>query len=383
MRDFKGGVFSSKIEGGRAGADIQIQGDRIAALCTDGDVFELPFRDCHLEIGGASGRMFFCRNAAKDLTIFCEDLGFPQALSTEAAGILDKPIREILAHRRQKRRQWRLVGLAACVGLFILFALGYFGILAGARAAIGALPRSVDEQLGAMAFQSMKLEGPVMTTGAAADAVQQIVARLAATLTVHDIKFEVHVVDASIVNAFALPGGYIVVYTGLIEAAENAEQVAAVVAHEMAHVTMRHGLQRIGQAIGLMVATQVLLGDAHGLFGAGADLLTSTTINSYSRAHETEADTMGVAMLHEAAIDPMTMAAFFTILDAEHGDVPDSLSWFSTHPQHDARVQAVREQVATLPDTQYRALAIDWDQVRRQTTAPNHATTDGGATSSR
>ena len=55
------------------------------------------------------------------------------------------------------------------------------------------------------------------------------------------------------------------------------DQVAAVVAHEMAHVTMRHGLQRIGQAIGLMVATQVLLGDAHGLFGAGADLLTIWT----------------------------------------------------------------------------------------------------------
>ena len=87
------------------------------------------------------------------------------------------------------------------------------------------------------------------------DAIDTIVRRLADHASRTDVTYEVWVVDAPIVNAFALPGGYIVVYTGLIDKAETPEQLAGVIAHEMAHVTKRHGLQRVAQSAGVILSS--------------------------------------------------------------------------------------------------------------------------------
>jgi predicted Zn-dependent protease len=168
------------------------------------------------------------------------------------------------------------------------------------------------------------------------------------------------------VNAFALPGGTIVVFTGLIEKSADAEQVAGVLAHEMSHATLRHGLQRVSQSLGLAVGVQLLLGDTQGLIAAGAELFQLATINGYSREQESEADDEGVRMLHAAGIDPLGFARFFTTLKDEHGDLPGVVSWMSTHPQHDVRIAAVRERLASLEARDYRPIELDWADVQRR-----------------
>jgi predicted Zn-dependent protease len=210
----------------------------------------------------------------------------------------------------------------------------------------------------------MDLGGPELNDVLVVGAMQSIVDRLAPHAAIDGLKFKVHVVDSPVVNAFALPGGTMVVFTGLIENAKNADQVAAVLGHEMAHATLRHGLQRISHSIGIWAAVTLLVGDASGLFAAGADLVQLATLNSYSREQENAADEEGIRMLHAAAIDPTSMAQFFQLLEQQHGDLPGMLAWISTHPDHAARIENVQSRVASLPPREYQPLEIDWEQVQ-------------------
>jgi predicted Zn-dependent protease len=248
----------------------------------------------------------------------------------------------------------------------MLLIAGYFGIRAGARAAVHALPVSIDQQIGTMVFESMDLGGPEVNDPVVVQAVQTMVERLAPHAKLQEMEFDVHVVNSPVVNAFALPGGKIVVFTGLIEKADDAEQVAGVIGHEMAHATLRHGLQRVGQSLGLAAALTLILGDTQGVVAAGAELFQLASINSYSRTHENAADEEGVRMLHAAGIDPTGLPRFFETLKEEHGELPGVVSWISTHPQHEERIASVQKQLASLPAQDYQPLEIDWNEVQRR-----------------
>lgn len=363
---FSGGVFSDTIDGGRAGAEIDLSPQGISARTPDGDRFVIPFRECQLEIGGFSGRMVFCRNEDRSLTIFCEDRQFPSALSTASAGILDQQLGDKLKERRSESRRGTLIGTAVLIGILLLLVGGYFGIRVGARAAVRAVPVSVDKQIGSVAFESMDLGGPEVTDPVVVGAMQSMVDRLAPHAALDGMEFEVHVIDSPMVNAFALPGGQMVVFSGLIGQADDPDQVAGILGHEMAHVTLRHGLHRIGQTLGLAAAVNLLLGDTQGLAAAGAELFQLASINSYSRDQENAADEEGVRMLHAAGIDPIPLTEFFETLKEEHGDLPGVVSWISTHPQHEERIAAIKAQLAALPKQDYEPMDIDWEEVQRR-----------------
>ena len=217
-----------------------------------------------------------------------------------------------------------------------------------------------------MAFESMDLEGPELTDPKVVEAIQTMVDRLAPHAALDGLEFDVHVIDSPMVNAFALPGGTIVVFTGLIAESDEPEQVAGVLAHEMAHATLRHGLHRVGQSLGVAAGLHLLLGDTRGVVSAGAQLFQLATINSYSRDQENEADAEGVRMLHEADIDPMAMPRFFEHLRDKEGDLPGVVSWISTHPQHEDRIAAIKSQVASLPERQYKPIDVDWAEVQKR-----------------
>ncbi len=364
---FTGGVFSDEIEGGRAGAEIELGSTDIIATMSDGDHFLVPYHECQIEIGGFSGRMVFCRDADRSVTIFCEDRAFPEALSRAASGRLSQRVAEQLQSRRSDRwRGWRLA-----VGLTVAFVAlvwgGLWALRAGTRAVVHALPMSVDEKIGSLAFKSMDMEGPELHDPLIVDAIQAMVDRLAPHAKIDGLKYQVHVIDAPIVNAFALPGGTIVVFTGLLAKAENGEQVAGVLAHEMAHVTLRHGLERVAESANLVLAIQILIGDAQGLIAFGAQLFTLATVSSHSRAQETAADDEGVRMLHAAGIDPLSLAGFLALLDKEHGALPEAVAWISSHPQNHDRIARIRQRSGELQSEQpYEPAVADWQAVQRR-----------------
>jgi Zn-dependent protease with chaperone function len=358
---FQGGVFHASILGGRSAATICIQRtELIAVTSTDPSMrFTIPLSQCKLECGGASGRMVFCRTIDESLTIFCEDNNFAKELDFQSGGAFGsrvQALKEELQAADNRFRLWLVLGIVAC---FSFVFLGYFGLLWTAKAAIRALPVSVDEKIGRLAFASVDVKRRLDSNHPASKLVEEIVAKLKPHAKIPELKFMVTVVEDRDVNAFALPGGHIVIFTGLIKEATSAEQIAGVLAHEMAHATLRHGIERVGQSLGIIAAIQLLVGDVGGLVALGTHVAQTSILTSYSRAAETEADLEGARMLHAAEIDPAAMADFFDILRHKLGDLPDAVAWLSSHPQHETRVQNIHAHQQRLPRVRYEPLQLD------------------------
>jgi hypothetical protein len=187
--------------------------------------------------------------------------------------------------------------------------------------------------------------------------------------------FEFHCVNDKAINAFALPGGYVFVNRGAIEASDNEAQLAGVMAHELSHVALRHGTN---QATKAMVAETGL-----GMFGAvfgdstGGALLTTLgnftaggVLLRYSRTAESQADVMGTQVLFDSGYDPRAMAQFFEKLEAEtKGKNPPE--FLTDHPSPEHRVGRVDEEVEKLGGTPANAKrdSAEFEAIKREVLA--------------
>jgi hypothetical protein len=164
--------------------------------------------------------------------------------------------------------------------------------------------------------------------------------------------WEFHCVNDKAINAFALPGGFVFVNRGAIEAADNEAQLAGVLAHELSHVALRHGTSEATKA----QAAQTGVGILGAIFGgnAGGALLTELSRFSaggvllrYSRAAETQADVVGTQVLYDAGYDPRALAQFFEKIETDSkGQNPPE--FFSDHPNPEHRVERVEEEIDKL-----------------------------------
>lgn len=362
----KGAVFSQELPHGRASGTLSIKDACIECALPEGRTFVLPAGECTLERGGASGRMWFCHDAERTLTICSEDAAFGAAL--RALPQLHTQLHAIHGRRQRAKRRERTWRVAALLSLVLVLAGGYFGIRSAAQLSLRALPVSVDERLGDEALAAMDLGGPRVNDEALQAGLDQIVQRLAEHAQPAGFRFRVHVVDQKTVNAFALPGGNIVVFTGLIRAAGDASEVAGVLGHEMAHVTRRHSMQRIVHSLGVAAAVNLILGDPGGLAAIGTEMLKAGTLTSFDRDQERQSDLDGVRMLHAAGIDPAGLARFFATLEREAGSIPGALAWLSSHPQSAERRAAVQARARELGSFTPRPLTVDWPDLQRRAT---------------
>jgi len=360
-----GGVFAPDLSSGRGPADVTVTVNGVYATASTGEVFSLSFECMTLERGGASGKMIFCRVPDQpEVCVYTEAPGFVEALGLHGGAQLTGQIAAIAARSRRGRRHIAALWLgfvALCVG-------AWFGFSALVGGAMGLIPFAVDEAIGEMASEHMtsQLGGPVVDVPEVTEALEKIVARLAPEASREGVEFSLRVVRSDAVNAFALPGGQMAVFTGLIDASDSYEEVAAVMGHEMAHVTQRHGVRRIVQSLGIVAVAQLVFGDVGGAVGAIEELFTLAAINGYSRDQESEADAEGVRMMHAAGLDPTAAARFFQILKDEHAgiDTGGLLSWMSTHPEHEERIDAVHALAKHLGPAEERPLDIDWAAVK-------------------
>ncbi|MDM7944922.1 MAG: M48 family metalloprotease [Oceanibaculum nanhaiense] len=184
--------------------------------------------------------------------------------------------------------------------------------------------------------------------------VSELGGRLAAQSEMADLNFTFTVLDSPIVNAFALPGGYVYVTRGLMALAENEAELAGVVAHEIGHVTARHSAERYSQSVvaNLGVALLGVLTKSNELANV-AGYGAQAYLQSYSRSQEFEADTLGVRYLTRAGYAPDAMASFLAKLDrhsrlqaqlaGKSPDTVDQTNIMATHPRTLDRVEAARQ----------------------------------------
>jgi predicted Zn-dependent protease len=168
------------------------------------------------------------------------------------------------------------------------------------------------------------------------------------------VPFTFQVIEGDSPNAFALPGGYVFIYTGLIKIADEEDELAAALAHEIAHVAARHMTRQATKSELANLATvplSVLLGNGLGAIAGrqGAALAVPAAFLHFARQDESEADYLGVQYLYSAGYDPNGAISIFEKLESLEKKTPGAVARiFSTHPMDAARIQKTEEEIARI-----------------------------------
>ena len=173
--------------------------------------------------------------------------------------------------------------------------------------------------------------------------VDKVGQRLVEVSDRNSIPYEFHVVDSPILNAFALPGGYIFITRGLLAELENEAQLASVLGHEIGHVCGRHSVTQLSEALGYQLLTLAAIAapGTREMAPVTAALFQSITLG-YSREKEFEADSMGIAYMYRADYDPMEASSFLKHLSRMSQGPAGYSIYSSTHPDIFDRISAAR-----------------------------------------
>lgn len=271
--------------------------------------------------------------------------------------------------RRQRARlgrrfRWAGLGLGIAFGIALAMVLGLLALGAwlleplSTRIADG-ISREQEAKLGELVLADVRRATPLIDQGPAVEAVRSIGERL---LPAPSYRYRWYIARSPELNAFAAPGGVVVVHSGLIQAAESPEELAGVLAHEVAHSELRHGLRALLKSMGLRVLISALFeGGSEQYLGNAAAKYTEL---EFSRDAEREADDEAVRRLKAARIDARPMLSMFEKLSVEAardgGRVPEFLS---THPALGERIASLK--AATSEQPHPIPIAVDWKAVRR------------------
>ena len=248
----------------------------------------------------------------------------------------------------RQRRVWMTALAVMCLGGGLACATTPTG-----RKQLRLVPNATMESLGIQSFEQIKKEEPIDNDPATNRYVRCLADALIDELPAkwRRKEWEVVVFDTDTVNAFALPGGRIGVYRGIMEVAERPEQLAAVMGHEIGHVLANHGNERVSQGLvaqGVMVSASVLTSgnprtQQAVLAGLGLGAQVGVLL-PFSRKHESEADLIGMDLMAEAGFDPQGAIQLWQNMAARSKGQPPQ--FLSTHPSHETRINALRKHLS-------------------------------------
>jgi predicted Zn-dependent protease len=189
------------------------------------------------------------------------------------------------------------------------------------------------------------------------------------------VPFTIKVIDSDDINAFALPGGFFYVNSGLILAADEEAELAGVMAHEIGHVAACHAARENTRAnlMQMMTIPLIFMGGPIGYAAyEGAGLAVPLTFLKFSRGFEAQADYLGVQYMYKAGYDPAAFISFFEKVQAMEKKKPGTISKaFETHPQTPDRIQASQEEIAKIlpPKAEYIVTTSEFDEVKTRLAA--------------
>lgn len=348
--EFPAQAFHPDLPKGQAGATVRLEPYHLRCE-VGGQRISLPLPGLQLKLGGASDRLvFFSHPDLPDWLFYTAEL---RMLETPPLASLPAALAVRKTHRR--RTLGFLGSLVAVILVCLLGLVAVYGSLDGLSGTLARrLPAAWEQKLGESALAQFRLEHRFVDDSVALPLLQPLTQPLLQALgeTRHPMKF--HLVDDPAINAFALPGGAMVINTGLILSAPRADALQGVIAHEIAHVVEQHGVRSVIRSAGIFVVVQALVGDASGLLAVLANAGPMLINQAYSRDFEREADDKGYALLRRAGVDPQGMADFFRLVLAEEKKQIEAITdetsrelfaqsrrFLSTHPETEARIRAI------------------------------------------
>jgi len=235
--------------------------------------------------------------------------------------------------------------------LFLIIGLLVIARAPATRLAADISPRSWERMLGKAVFMAVSSSTKMLDDAEIASALQKELEPLLAVTAKSGYTFEFHISRELDTNAFALPGGILVINAGTILKSSRAEELLGVVAHEMAHVTNRHSTRQIVTVLGLYAVADIVFGGTIGMIAAGGQGALYLLRQGFSRDQEREADREGLEYLREARVDPFGLVEFFTKIREEQqripliGSVERYVGFLNTHPGTDERIDYLKNEI--------------------------------------
>lgn len=348
---FKAQVFHEKLDNGRSSGEITI--DRAAIkISYSGGMISIPISDCRIRLGGASDRLVFISHPLyPDWSVHTPDR---KILSHPALADNTSVSKQVRSAKNKRIFNWSI--LAAIILVIAGIPASFFIFLDPITHVIAQkLPTEWERKLGESTLENFRSQHGFIDSQEINRQLGELTRPLLHEIEQNRFNFELYISRDENINAFALPGGYIVINSGLILEASNAEEILGVLAHEIAHVTEQHGIRGIIKTVGIYSMAQALLGDASGIMAFIANAAPLLINQSYSRDFEAEADETGYNLLVESGIDPDGLYSFFNRIREEEKKLLRSVdnanvqrllektfSLLSTHPATDDRIARLR-----------------------------------------
>lgn len=268
------------------------------------------------------------------------------------------------AARAERRAASSGAGSRRAVGLLLL-------LVVLVVSACMTVSRQDEIQMGRDYSEQLNDELPLIESEAIRGPIRRLGHDLARVSPRPDLPYEFQVVNTNVINAFAVPGGFIYMNRGLISESEDMAEVAGVMAHEVSHVVARHSAAQIERAnragLGLAIGS-ILLGQPEGFAALGVNVAANLYFAQHSRADEAEADSLAVGLMVQSGWHPCGLVDFFRTMLRARGDKPGALqALFTSHPLTENRIREVDALVAGLPPRELAGLrrnSPDYDDMK-------------------
>jgi len=339
-------LFDPSLPQGKASGDLTIESHQIR-ITTEHGAFTLPIQELQVSLGGAGNRLLFFKHPSHP----------DRSAYTLNHAILREPVFGQWAHlqsAKKKVHRFKRVFWTTAAALCLLAASGAAGLWLARKplihAAVSQIPPSVETQLGdAVIGQFTSASNDLTEQTDLIQPLRTLAQPLIDAIGDSPYEYTLHLIEDDSINAFAVPGGHIVVHTGLILHADTPEQIQGVLAHELGHVDRRHSLKQLVNQAGTLIILSVALGDITSVNTVIAGQATKLLTLSHSRDAERDADAFGFDLLQQADINPAGLTGFFELLEHEHGDLSEAVAFMSTHPATSERIDSLNQKINATP----------------------------------
>jgi predicted Zn-dependent protease len=330
------------LDGGRA-SGVAFIVNRSIQIDSGTVTLRLPFERLTLKWGGAGNIFLFISHPDyPGWTILSRNGEILPAIISTAPLPLQKKFRSIASEKRQHR--YRAFAWIALIALCIWGSTALWQPFVSSAA--NYIPKTWERKLGDFVFSNLIRDGTIIDDAEIEGELTQLLAPLVTVADGSGYTFEFHIKREEDLNAFALPGGIIVIHSATILRADRPEEVLGVLAHEISHVTRRHTTKQLISVFGVYLVFDFIFGNLIGTIAALGDGAEFLLQQGFSREHESDADAQGLEYLHKAGIDPMGMVEFFQKIESESAErldakISNALSFLNTHPAVADRIQTL------------------------------------------
>lgn len=355
-------AISEQIEGGRTAVKAFLDA-KCVSFELNGESCEWSLDDCEIEVGGAAKGLIYLKNEGqKEVVLYTRDKSFlKHSHLRNHQGLKSKAKHH---HRFYQKRM--AVYVSVVLGLLLLPILFYMFKTPIIKKVAQTVPVSWEKEAGDQLFKTLKGQYQIIDDKEISAQLEEVFTPLLEVVPDSEVKFKFYLCADPSLNAFALPGGHVVINSGTIDKLSSIEELYGVIGHEMAHVTERHHIRGIIGNLSTFLIFRGFLGDEAGIIGAIGESAGSLESLFYSRNFERESDEVGLNYLVAAKIDPQGMVSFFEKIKKEYeqdqskvkeaigadttGVATETLEhledFASTHPGVEERIQYLKKRIA-------------------------------------